>query len=145
MYIIAYIVYIVVGSITFAVLETSGYEEQIDEAAEAVAQDRVSNFFDRKKAILSKCPTIGEKLSFLSLFHQLWLLGPYFCKSDRCKIPIAETDLNLLLDTTPTMKDRSMRWPFFGRPYDARNKEFQIWTPGSTILFTVSVLTTVGR
>ena len=67
MYIIAYIVYIVVGSITFAVLETSGYEEQIDEAAEAVAQDRVTNFFDRKKAILSKCPTIGEKLSFLSL------------------------------------------------------------------------------
>ena len=68
MYIIAYIVYIVVGSITFAVLETSGYEEQIDEAAEAVAQDRVTKkFVDLKKAILSKCPTIGEKLSFLSL------------------------------------------------------------------------------
>ena len=53
-YICVYVLYIVAGSVVFAVLETSGAEDDSN-----VTEAEVSI----RRAILSKCPDVGEGLS----------------------------------------------------------------------------------
>jgi len=110
LYIIAYIIYIIAGSVVFAVLETIGQDDDFEDLERTAA--KVSSL---KKALLTKCPDIESELD-----------------------SIVESSSGLV-----TSRSLS-HWPFFGRPYDEVDEDFQKWSPGSTILFTVSVLTTVG-
>ena len=83
----------------------------------------------------------------MSILHRRRAENPQFFSVLNVGSKFSESELDSIVESSSGLvTSRSLsHWPFFGRPYDEVDEDFQKWSPGSTILFTVSVLTTVGE